>query len=61
MTSSGSRASHVVHAGASPPGPLHVCSVKERRRTHGIFVTGRGNNFETTHWTGIYPVSVFAL
>eukprot|EP00978_Attheya_sp_CCMP212_P009380 scaffold22169_cov41-Attheya_sp.AAC.1 len=19
------------------------------------FVTGRGNNFETTHWTGIYP------
>eukprot|EP00978_Attheya_sp_CCMP212_P014515 scaffold37028_cov57-Attheya_sp.AAC.6 len=26
-----------------------------------FFVTGRGNTFETTHWTGIYPVSVFAL
>jgi hypothetical protein len=22
---------------------------------------GGGNNFETTHWTGIYPVFVFAL
>eukprot|EP00978_Attheya_sp_CCMP212_P046317 scaffold384217_cov35-Attheya_sp.AAC.1 len=22
---------------------------------------GEGNNFETTHWTGIYLVSVFAL
>eukprot|EP00978_Attheya_sp_CCMP212_P010760 scaffold26224_cov63-Attheya_sp.AAC.5 len=29
--------------------------------TAGLFDTGRGNNFETTHWTGIYPVSVFTL
>eukprot|EP00978_Attheya_sp_CCMP212_P033165 scaffold132595_cov31-Attheya_sp.AAC.1 len=25
-----------------------------------VWIKKRGNNFETTHWTGIYPVSVFA-
>eukprot|EP00978_Attheya_sp_CCMP212_P011706 scaffold28993_cov65-Attheya_sp.AAC.4 len=35
------------------------CCISIKKRGNN-FDKKRGNSFETTHWTGIYPVSVFA-
>eukprot|EP00978_Attheya_sp_CCMP212_P024667 scaffold77866_cov53-Attheya_sp.AAC.1 len=42
--SSVTRTQHVVSAGGSPPGPLHVRSVKERRRTQDSMTNNRELN-----------------